>query len=280
MVKNIVFWKTSFGSQKSGFLNLGSENDTCNMFRKTDLASLFVCKIPGLPIYFVIYSGHTAFMERSHRFHAAKRAHRCFREIYGRQSLSSFFHCRAGVMLPQRWLRSLCGQDIELDKSNLVPWVVRATSSLQPPKGNLYNAPFHRGSVCAGRRSAPETHDERPCLTRRSLQGSNQIVWLAHKWSPPTSRLGREWRGRDQSSGKCFGTILGNTQVPLASSPATSLQPEKSRLRAREAALRPCRTGKFAQYRKNRQKPNLLLGEVVKTAHQNFTSIQRPHRYI
>ena len=65
MVKNIVFWKTSFGSRKSGFLDLGTQNDTLQYVRKTNLARLLGCKIQGLPIYLVRYSGHTAVSERS-----------------------------------------------------------------------------------------------------------------------------------------------------------------------------------------------------------------------
>ena len=98
MVKNIVFWKTSFGSRKSGFLDLGTQNDTLQYVRKTNLARLLGCKIQGLPIYLVRYSGHTAFKERSHRFHAAKRAHRCFREIYGRQLLPPFWNQHSKAM--------------------------------------------------------------------------------------------------------------------------------------------------------------------------------------
>ena len=98
MVKNIVFWKTSFGSRKSGFLDRGTQNDTLQYVRKTNLARLLGCKIQGLPIYLVRYSGHTAFKERSHRFHAAKRAHRCFREIYGRQLLPPFWNQHSKAM--------------------------------------------------------------------------------------------------------------------------------------------------------------------------------------
>ena len=135
MIKNIVFWKTSFGSRKSGFLDRGTQNDTLQYVRKTNLARLLGCKIQGLPIYLVRYSDHTAFMQQSGHTAVSERS---MEDNY-------FLLFETNTVRPCRWIWWVVSGYLRLSPrylpaiftidANLVP----AISPLSPPSMSMWS---------------------------------------------------------------------------------------------------------------------------------------------